>query len=67
MASYTTNCVPQQRALTRCSEENVANLRMVKEKCSVQVEAFKSCTAGKKAEDCVDELEALYECHKKFS
>jgi hypothetical protein len=45
----------------------VANLRMVKEKCSVQVEAFKSCTAGKKAEDCVDELEALYECHKKFS
>ncbi|CAG8460761.1 17370_t:CDS:2 [Acaulospora morrowiae] len=57
-------CLEQKRELTKCSEENVPEIKMVKERCNNAIIAFDECLARNESdpEVCRDKLKALYEC-----
>ncbi|CAG8521982.1 6710_t:CDS:2, partial [Dentiscutata heterogama] len=61
---WTSECLEQKRELTKCSEENVPEIKMMKEKCHDAINAFQQCLEKNKAdpEVCREKLKDLYNC-----
>ncbi|CAG8461598.1 9353_t:CDS:2 [Scutellospora calospora] len=61
---WTSECLEQKRELTKCSEENVPDIRKMKEKCQEVIDAFDECLAKNKEdpEVCREKLRDLYNC-----
>ncbi|CAG8550933.1 13609_t:CDS:2, partial [Cetraspora pellucida] len=61
---WASECLEQKRELTKCSEENVPEIKMMKEKCHDAISAFDECLAKNEAdpEVCREKLKDLYNC-----
>ncbi|KAK9765446.1 hypothetical protein K7432_006229 [Basidiobolus ranarum] len=63
-SNWESTCFKQKQALTKCSEENVEALRVVKQKCTPIITMYETCLKNhqQEPEKCLDSLKELYEC-----
>ncbi|KAI8924892.1 hypothetical protein BC831DRAFT_512942 [Entophlyctis helioformis] len=59
-------CKGEKTALTKCAEENVGELRRVKERCAPFIASYRSCLEDNKTDPqaCMSSLRELYNCHQ---
>eukprot|EP00842_Homolaphlyctis_polyrhiza_P001363 jgi/Hompol1/2227/HPOL_005920-RA len=63
--NWSVECLREKSQLTKCAEENVAELKEIKRRCSVFIESYKSCLNANpdSPAECLAELKELYHCH----
>ncbi|EGF81294.1 hypothetical protein BATDEDRAFT_24151 [Batrachochytrium dendrobatidis JAM81] len=64
--NWESNCLKEKNQLTKCAEENVGNLKRIKQECSGAIAEYRQCLT-ENVEDpkaCVNQLRSLYQCHQ---
>ncbi|KAG9285440.1 hypothetical protein G9A89_010915 [Geosiphon pyriformis] len=61
---WSSACIKEKHELTKCSDENVTELRDVKQKCHLTILGYDECLSKNFAEPekCIEQLKALYHC-----
>ncbi|CAH1765346.1 20217_t:CDS:2 [Entrophospora sp. SA101] len=57
-------CDQQRKELNKCSEESIPELKSLKQKCNKVIIAYENCLIKNETtpENCINELEDLYNC-----
>ncbi|CAG8449094.1 6250_t:CDS:2 [Ambispora gerdemannii] len=57
-------CLTLKKELTKCADENIKELREVKQKCNSSIVEYDQCLSknAKEPEKCIEQLKALYYC-----
>ncbi|KAJ2373824.1 hypothetical protein IW150_003427 [Coemansia sp. RSA 2607] len=62
--SWKTDCATLRSALTKCTDENVTLMKMVRMSCQPVIDRYQECLTKneKNPAVCIDQLRDLYEC-----
>ncbi|KAJ2759316.1 hypothetical protein IWQ56_005769 [Coemansia nantahalensis] len=62
--TWKTDCAELRRALTKCTDENVTLMKMVRMSCQPIIDRYQTCLTSnaKDPSVCIDALRDLYEC-----
>ncbi|KAJ2078111.1 hypothetical protein H4R24_004702 [Coemansia sp. RSA 988] len=62
--TWRTDCVELRKALTKCTDDNVTLMKMVRLSCQPMIDRYQSCLEknDKDPTVCVDALRNLYQC-----
>ncbi|KAI9015096.1 hypothetical protein BC832DRAFT_528262 [Gaertneriomyces semiglobifer] len=58
-------CAKEKAAVTKCAEENVTSLRLVKQRCASEITTYQTCLQENPTNPtaCSGTLKQLYDCH----
>ncbi|KAL2919269.1 hypothetical protein HK105_200912 [Polyrhizophydium stewartii] len=64
--NWQTECLREKAQVTKCAQDNVAELKRVKEVCGGAIAAYRACLEANPGDPktCVAQLRELYECHQ---
>ncbi|KAH6563221.1 hypothetical protein BASA50_006707 [Batrachochytrium salamandrivorans] len=59
------NCLKEKSHLTKCAEENVGELRRIKQECAGVISDYRTCLTSNTTnpQACIEQLKSLYQCH----